>query len=118
LKYERESEYRYIVATKLSWRTIDVVQAYTLRWLIEVFFEDCKLYEGWGREAGQFDEEGAVRGLILSLLLDHALLLHPEQKANLENKLPAYTVGQPAKTISNRNLVGIYQVDIVIQKPP
>jgi len=93
LKYEGESEYRYMVATCLSWRTIDVVQAYTLRWLIEVFFEDWKLYEGWGREARQFDEEGSVRGLILSLLLDHALLLHPEQKARLENKLPAYTVG-------------------------
>ena len=93
LKYEGETEYRYIVATDLSWRTIDVVQAYTLRWLIEVFFEDWKLYEGWGSEARQFDEEGSVRGLILSLLLDHALLLHPEQKARLENKLPAYTVG-------------------------
>lgn len=31
--------------------------------------------------------------MILSLLLDHALLLHPEQTARLENKLPAYTVG-------------------------
>lgn len=31
--------------------------------------------------------------MILSLLLDHALFLHPEQTARLENKLPAYTVG-------------------------
>ncbi len=93
LKYEDEEDYRYIVATDLSWRTLDIVQAYTLRWLAEVFFEDWKLYEGWGREARQFDEEGSVCGLILSLLLDHALLLHPEQTARLENKLPAYTVG-------------------------
>ncbi len=93
LKYEDENDYRYLVATDLSWRTLDIAQAYTLRWLVEVFFEDWKLYEGWGREARQFDEEGAIRGLVLSLLLDHALLLHPEQKARLENKLPAYTVG-------------------------
>jgi len=93
LKYEGETDYRYLVATDLSWRTLDIAQAYTLRWLVEVFFEDWKLYEGWGREARQFDEEGAVCGLILSLLLDHALLLHPEQTARLENKLPAYTVG-------------------------
>jgi hypothetical protein len=93
LKYEGEEDYRYLVATDLSWRTLDIAQAYTLRWLVEVFFEDWKLYEGWGREARQFDEEGAVRGLILSLLLDHALLLHPEQTARVENKLPAYTVG-------------------------
>ena len=39
------------------------------------------------------DEEGSSRGLILSLLLDHCLLLHPEQTARIENRLPAYTVG-------------------------
>ncbi len=93
LKYEGESEYRYLVATDMTWRTIDIIQAYTLRWLVEVFFEDWKLYEGWGREAKQLDEEGSSRGLILSLLLDHCLLLHPEQTARIENKLPACTVG-------------------------
>ncbi len=93
LKYEDESDYRYLVATDMTWRTMDVVQAYTLRWLVEVFFEDWKLYEGWGREAKQLDEEGSSRGLILSLLFDHCLLLHPEQTARIDNKLPAYTVG-------------------------
>jgi hypothetical protein len=28
---------------------IDIIQAYSLRWLVEVFFEDWKLYEGWGQ---------------------------------------------------------------------
>jgi hypothetical protein len=93
LKYEGESDYRYLVATDITWRTLDITQAYTLRWLVEVFFEDWKLYEGWGREAKQWDEEGSSRGLILSLLFDHCLLLHPEQTARIENKLPAYTVG-------------------------
>ena len=93
LKYEGESDYRYLVATDMTWRTIDITQAYTFRWLVEVFFEDWKLYEGWGREAKQLDEEGSSRGLILSLLFDHCLLLHPEQTARIENKLPAYTVG-------------------------
>ena len=93
LKYDGETDYRYLVATDMTWRTMDIVQAYTLRWLVEVFFEDWKLYEGWGREAKQLDEEGSSRGLILSLLFDHCLLLHPEQMARIENKLPAYTVG-------------------------
>ncbi len=95
LKYENEKDYRFLVATDISWRTLDIAQAYTLRWLVEVFFEDWKLYEGWGREARQFDEEGAVRGVILSLLLDHALLLHPEQTARLENKQPAWKTNCP-----------------------
>jgi len=93
LKYEGETDYRYVVATDMTWRSMDALQAYSLRWLVEVFFEDWKLYEGWGREAKQLDEEGSSRGLILSLLFDHCLLLHPEQSARLKNKLPAYTVG-------------------------
>ncbi len=93
LKYDGEKDYRYLVATDVSWRTIDIIQAYSLRWLVEVFFEDWKLYEGWGQEAKQYDEEGSSRGLILSLLLDHCLLLHPKQKACVENKLPVFTVG-------------------------
>jgi len=93
LKYPGETAYRYLVATDLSWRTVDIVQAYTLRWLIEVFFEDWKLNEGWGQLAKQPDEEGSSRSLILSLLLDHALILHPEQQARLENKMSACTVG-------------------------
>ena len=49
---------------------MDIAAAYTLRGLIEVFFEDWKLHEGWGRFAPQFDEEGSSRSLTLSLLLD------------------------------------------------
>ena len=30
LKYEGEDTYRYLVATDLSWRTLDIVQTYTL----------------------------------------------------------------------------------------
>lgn len=93
LKYEGEEKYRYLVASDLSWRTLDIIHAYTLRWLVEVFFEDWKLYEGWGQLTKQTDEEGSSRSLILSLLLDHCLLFHHEQLARLENKLPACTVG-------------------------
>ncbi|BAP56509.1 transposase family protein [Thioploca ingrica] len=59
VKYQDEENYRYLVVADLSWRTQDIIQAYTLRWLVEVFFEDWKLYEGWGREAKQLDEEGS-----------------------------------------------------------
>jgi len=44
LKYVGETEYRYLVATDLSWRTMDIVHAHTLRGLVEVFLEDWKLY--------------------------------------------------------------------------
>jgi len=93
LKYQGEQEYRYLVASDMSWRTIDIVQGYTLRWLAEVFLEDWKLYQGWGQLTKQLDDDGSSRSLILSLLLDHCLLTHPQQLARLENKLPAATVG-------------------------
>lgn len=93
IKYENEKEYRYLVASDLSWRAIDIAQGHTFRWLVEVFFEDFKSYESWGRSAKQTDEEGSCRCAILSLLLDHCLLFHPDQQARLDNKLPAYTVG-------------------------
>jgi hypothetical protein len=94
LKYEGEENYRYLVASDMSWRGIDIASAYTFRWLVEVFFEDWKLHEGWGQQALQRDYEGSSRGLILSLLLDHALLLHPQQLARIEDKLPACTKGR------------------------
>jgi len=93
IKYACEQEYRYLVASDISWRTMDIVQAYTLRWLAEVFIEDWKLYQGWGQLAKQPDDDGSRRGLILSLLLDHCLLHHPQQLARIENNLPAATVG-------------------------
>jgi hypothetical protein len=62
---ETEADNRYLVATNLTWRTIDIVQVYTLRWLVEVAIEDLKVYEGWGQSTKQPDEEGSRRGLIL-----------------------------------------------------
>jgi hypothetical protein len=93
LKYENEKEYRYLVASDMSWRTLDIVEGHTFRWLVEVFFQDLKSYESLGQSAKQTDEEGSRKVAILSLLLDHCLFFHPDQQAQLENKLPAYTVG-------------------------
>ena len=93
LKYEGQSEYRYLVASNISWRGQDIANAYTLRWLVEVFFQDTKANHGWFNMAKQQGEDGSKKSLTLSLLLDHALLSHKEQKARIKNKLPAYTVG-------------------------
>lgn len=93
MKYEEQSDYRYLVASNVSWRAKDVMNAYTLRWLVEVFFEDTKANGGWFNMAKQQGEDGSKKSLILSLLLDHAILCHPEQQARIKNKLPAFTVG-------------------------
>ena len=93
LKYEGESEYRYLLASELTWRLTDIAAAYTLRWLVEVFIQDWKGYEGWCQLAKQPGIDGSCRGVILSLLLDHCLLLHPSQIALIKSKLPASTVG-------------------------
>jgi hypothetical protein len=41
-----EDAYRYLMASDLSWRTVDIVQAHTLRWLVEVFVQDWEAHEG------------------------------------------------------------------------
>jgi hypothetical protein len=56
VKNQGEAEYRYLVATDVTWRALDILQCYTLRWLVEVFFEDWKLYEGWAGMAKQLEE--------------------------------------------------------------
>jgi DDE superfamily endonuclease len=109
LKYEAEDTYRYLIASELSWRTLDIVQAYTLRWLVEVFVQDWKAYEGWGTLTKQPGEEGSRRSLILSLLADHCLLLHPAQHAQLKNNLPAYTVGSLRAEVQVECLVDVLQ---------
>jgi hypothetical protein len=93
LKYEGEETYRYLIASDLSWRTLDMVQGQTLRWLVEVFIQDWKSSEGWSQLTKQPSEEGARQSVILSLLVDHSLFVHPDQQRQLKNNLPAYTVG-------------------------
>jgi hypothetical protein len=81
LKYEGEESYRYLIASNLSWQPIDVIKAYANRWLIEVFIQDWKSYEGWESMAKQPGIDGSIRGITLSLLCDHALLTHDEKNS-------------------------------------
>ena len=98
IKYEEEETYRYLMASDLTRRTLDIVQGHSLRWLVEVFVQDWKGHEGWAQLTKQPGEEGARRSVILSLLVDHALFVHPAQEAQLKNNLPAYTVGSLRQT--------------------
>lgn len=117
LKYEGESEYRYLVASDLSWRTEDIVQTFTLRWLVEVFIQDWKGYEGWGALTKQPGDEGSSRGLILSLLVDHCLLLHPAQLAQLNHRQPAFTVGSLINRIKVDSLLEVVRTILAAADP-
>lgn len=117
LKYDQDEPYRYIVATDMTWRALDIAQARTLRWLIEVFFEDWKAHHGWVKLAKQPGEDGAVRGASLSLLLDHCLLLHPGQSACIEHRQPAQTVGRLIHHTQVDSLVQVIQ-DVVTDHDP
>lgn len=82
LKYAGEDDYRYITATNLSWRTIDIVNAYSLRWLIEVFFQDWKTHEGWQSMATHQGEIGARSGVVLSLMSECFVASSPTVQSN------------------------------------
>ncbi len=117
LKYQGEEEYRYLVASDMSWRSLDIAQAHSLRWLIEVFKKDWKQYEGWGQLTKQTDEEGSGRSLSLSLLCDHCFLLHPAQLARIGDKLPASTVGSLRACVQVESLIEFIAGIILSDEP-
>lgn len=117
VKYDNDDDFRYIMASDLSWRAEDIIRAYSLRWLVEVFIEDWKGYEGWGQLALQQGDEGAHRGVILSLLVDLCLLFHPNQFARIKNKQPACTVGSLREQIKNESLLACFH-DILMSESP
>ncbi len=105
LKYDNETEYRYLIATDLTWRGLDVIRAYSTRWLIEVFFQDWKAYDGWGKSACQRGIDGARRGVILSLLVDHFLLSHPLQLARVKAGVAVFTAGSLQRYLQSRGIL-------------
>jgi DDE superfamily endonuclease len=117
IKYENEETYRYLIASDLSWRTLDIVQGHSLRWLVEVFIQDWKGHEGWAQLTKQPGEEGARQSVILSLLVDHCLFVHPDQEAQLKNNLPAYTVGSLRAHVQVGCLVDVID-DLVTSEAP
>ena len=117
IKYAEEETYRYLIASDLSWRTLDIVQGHTLRWLVEVFIQDWKSYEGWSQLTKQPGDEGARHSVILSLLVDHSLFMHPDQQRQLKNNLPAYTVGSLRANVQVECLVDVID-DLVSSDDP
>lgn len=117
LKYDNEEEYRYIIANDASWQAIDIIQAYALRWLVEVFIQDWKSHEGWNQLAKQPGIDGSVRAIILSLLCDHALLTYPEQIALFKKREPACTVGSLHERVIMDSLLAFIHNIICSENP-
>ena len=109
LKYEGEAAFRYIIAQNMTWRAQDVLECFSLRWLVEVFFQDWKMYEGWGQLTKHVGAEGSRQSLILSLLFDHCLLSHPAQAARIKDKLPLCTVGSLRNKLSIQCLLQVFE---------
>lgn len=114
ITYAEEETWRSLSASDRSWRTRDLVQGHTLRWLVAVFRQDWTSYEGWSQLTKQPGEEGARHSVILRLLVDHALFLHPDQHAQLQNTLPAYTVGSLRAHVQVECLVEV--IDALVSK--
>src|SRR5215813_10772389 len=76
-------------------------------WQMEVFIQDWKSYEGWSPLTKQPGEEGACHSVILSLLVDHSLFVHPDQQRQLKNNLPAYTGGSLRANVQVECLVEV-----------
>jgi hypothetical protein len=117
LKYGDESEYRYLIANDTTWRNIDIIKAYALRWLVEVFIQDWKSYEGWNQVAMQRGIDGSEQGLIISLLSDHALHFHKDQLTLYENKEPAATVASLREKVMMESLTAFIEKIVTSSDP-
>lgn len=115
IKYDEEKEYRYLAASQLTWRSLDIIKAYALRWLIEVVNFDWKQHDGWGRKACQQGADGACRGMILSLLVDCFLLSHPAQLRQSRTGQQMWTAGSLIKRLQYdailENVESIFECD-------
>ncbi len=117
LKYEGEEEYRYLIASNMSWHHHDIARLYTLRWLVEVFIQDWKAHCGWNKLSKQQGVDGSEHGLILSLLCEHLLLQHPEQSVRLKNKHPGMPVGCLIERLKVEALVATIQEVVCANDP-
>ena len=116
LRYEGEEEYRYLYATRLAWGAKDIITTYEPRWLVEVFFQDCKEFEGLGK-LQLLDIEGSERAVTLSLLFDCSLFFHENQVKLIEDKLSACTVGSLLRKCRVEAFV-FYVKDILLSSDP
>ena len=117
LKYDDETTFRYLITTDMTWLAEDIVKAYALRWLVEVFIQDWKSHEGWNTLAKQRGEIGSDRGVILSLMLDHALLLHDEQQVLHKQDQPAATVGSLKERVTIEALCTVIEEIVCSDEP-
>jgi len=97
------------MASDLTWRTLDIVQGPTVRWLVAVVVQDWKSHEGWHPLTTQPGKEGARQRVILSLFVDHGLFFHPDQLAQLKHNRPAYTVGSLRANVQVECLIDVIQ---------
>ena len=117
LKYDGETDYRYLIAHDTTWQDIDIVKAYGLRWLVEVFIQDWKSYEGWDKLAMQRGVDGSENGLLISLLCDHALHFHQDQIELHENKDLAATVGSLREKVMMESLMSFMERILTSENP-
>jgi hypothetical protein len=109
IPYEDEETARDLMASDLTWHTLEIVQGHTRRWRVAVLVQDWKSPEGWSQLTKQPGEAGARRRVILSLLVDHGLCYHPDQHAQLNHHLPASTVGSLRTNVQVECLVNVIE---------
>jgi hypothetical protein len=118
IPYEDEETARDLMASDLTWHTLEIVQGHTRRWRVAVLVQDWKSPEGWSQLTKQPGEAGARRRVILSLLVDHGLCYHPDQHAQFKRPLPASTVGSLRAHGPVECLVNVIETLLSSDAPP
>ncbi|MFT4760456.1 MAG: hypothetical protein ACI9XO_002066 [Paraglaciecola sp.] len=105
-KIRRRKKIRYVIAKDMTWRVQDVgdvLECFTLRWLVKVFFQDWKQYEAWGQLTKHVGEDGSRQYLNLSLLS------HPMQAVRIKDNLALYTLRSLRNQLSIQSLLLVFE---------
>jgi hypothetical protein len=94
-----------------------MVQGHSLRWLVAVFMQAWQSSEGWSPWTQPPGEEGARHSVLLSLLVAHRLCVPPDPPHQLQNHLPADTVGSLRAHVQVACLVDVIEALVSSDHP-
>jgi hypothetical protein len=91
-RYPGQKEWRVFITTDTQLTFIKMMEIYTIRWTIEVFFRECKQYLGFGKWQSQ-DFDAQISGTTICFIL-YTLLAYHKRKTSYESPQENVTTGQ------------------------
>ena len=117
---KEDRNWRYIFVSDLGWEPETILNGYSFRWIIEVFFRDWKQHDGWGRGGMQRSAKGMIQGIYLSLIADLFLLYYQDLVFDSHHngrEIHLNTAGNVVKTLQSEAIIEVSKELVESDKP-